>query len=159
MPLFHYSHFCRILRQKKRRKMSNVCFLPFANSSVHKVSGNNGSGNYIRHFHKFFISKLWAAEADALLSLLPKKRKKGHKNNPPKRKVTYQHVSAWTNEKKKGSSITSTSENDSEAVVLRRKGQIVFGVKPDHEKIHNNGADTVKRLHIFLWNKVKDFFF
>lgn len=81
--------------------MSNVCFLPFANSSVHKVSGNNGSGNYIRHFHKFFISKLWDAEADALLSVLPKKRKKGHKNNPPKRKVTYQHVSAWTNEKKK----------------------------------------------------------
>lgn len=156
MPLFHYSHFCRILRQKKKEeKMSNVCFLPFANSSVHKVSGNNGSGNYIRHFHKFFISKLWAAEADALLSLLPKKRKKGHKNNPLKRKVTYQHVSAsqvpakwfWSCcfEMKRSNSVASTPPT--------------IRVKPDHEKIHNKGADTVKRLHIFLWNKVKDFVF
>lgn len=116
MPLFHYSHFCRILRQKKKEeKMSNVCFLPFANSSVHKVSGNNGSGNYIRHFHKFFISKLWAAEADALLSLLPKKEKRATKITPRREKS---HISMWVHHK--------YQRNDSETVVLRWKGQIVL---------------------------------
>lgn len=156
MPLFHYSHFCRILRQKKKEeKMSNVCFLPFANSSVHKVSGNNGSGNYIRHFHKFFISKLWAAEADALLSLLPKKEKRATKITPRREKS---HISMWVHHKyqrkwfwsccfemKRSNSVASTPPT--------------IRVKPDHEKIHNNGADTVKRLHIFLWDKVKDFVF
>lgn len=156
MPLFHYSHFCRILRQKKKKKKCRMFVFSHSLTALFIKCLEIMEAEIISDtFTSSLFQSCGLLRRTLYYLCFQKKEKRATKITPRREKS---HISMWVHHKyqrkwfwsccfemKRSNSVASTPPT--------------IRVKPDHEKIHNNGADTVKRLHIFLWNKVKDFVF